>query len=351
MDGLLRLVEHSSDRYPPRTFANAKAADLTVAFAQDFGTKGEQLTKRAAGDAYLAVPLDEPPLVAARRIWSACKRHDARVLNVAGNGIYTLAPEGWTQALLDSHIFEILSKVSQHWPLERVVSGGQTGVDQSGLTVAVALGLEAVGTLPAGFLRRGLSNRDERCPKGDVERDVLEGARALVSAFGNVVAMGAKGAGGGSWPDTAESAAPVAAAPKELSSGGYFRVFNVRGDPDTFPEDGERLVVMDRSNPVFGNRHKMRNQSNAERARVISLFQEDLDGDVVSGGPMWKEMVKMAKEVAEGGRIAARCFCKPLDCHVDRVAAKVMEMARRFEAEPGWDGREGGVSAKVSKPK
>ena len=50
---LLRIEQHDSGRYAPRTWENAKSADITVAFASDFTTRGEQLTLRAAGEAYV----------------------------------------------------------------------------------------------------------------------------------------------------------------------------------------------------------------------------------------------------------------------------------------------------------
>jgi len=37
------------------------------------------------------------------------------------------------------------------WPLKRVVSGGQTGVDQTALKVAKVLGLKTGGWMPQGF--------------------------------------------------------------------------------------------------------------------------------------------------------------------------------------------------------
>ena len=47
--------ETCSPRYHDRTVINASWADLTVAFAIDFGTAGERLTRKAAGDRYLPV--------------------------------------------------------------------------------------------------------------------------------------------------------------------------------------------------------------------------------------------------------------------------------------------------------
>lgn len=41
------LIEHTSSAYPPRTFANVRAADVTVRIAYDFESAGERLTLKA----------------------------------------------------------------------------------------------------------------------------------------------------------------------------------------------------------------------------------------------------------------------------------------------------------------
>ena len=69
----MKIVEHESAQYKPRTVHNAHTADLTVAFAEDFNSAGEKLTKREAGDRYVAIHLSTDPLVAARMLYAACK--------------------------------------------------------------------------------------------------------------------------------------------------------------------------------------------------------------------------------------------------------------------------------------
>lgn len=43
---MIKFIQHSSPKYPPRTYENA-SADATIAFAFDFNTAGEKLTKDA----------------------------------------------------------------------------------------------------------------------------------------------------------------------------------------------------------------------------------------------------------------------------------------------------------------
>ena len=132
----MRIIEHSSESYAPRTYVNAGRADLTIAFAMDFNTAGEKLTRKAAGTKYLAMGLDRDSVMAAREVWKACrdagKGDKPLVLNIAGNGIYTLAKQGWTQEEVNKYIYDILALVTKHWPIEMIVSGGQTGIDLAG---------------------------------------------------------------------------------------------------------------------------------------------------------------------------------------------------------------------------
>src|SRR5574343_1337277 len=80
------LVEHSSDKYPPRTYANVKDSDGTVRFAGDFGSPGEVLTLKAVkeyGKPYFDVDLSDPPDISLFTYWF--KANNIEVLNVAGN--------------------------------------------------------------------------------------------------------------------------------------------------------------------------------------------------------------------------------------------------------------------------
>lgn len=159
----LRVVEHSSAKYTPRTYLNANTADLTVAFAVDFGTAGEKCTHRAAGEAYVGITLSTEPIEAARSLYRACRKTCfVKVLNVAGNGIYTLSAHGWTQSQVNQYVYDVLKVLHKHHPLTTIISGGQTGVDIAGIVAAQALGIDAVATLPKGYLQRA-ADKIDRC--------------------------------------------------------------------------------------------------------------------------------------------------------------------------------------------
>ena len=54
-----------------------------------------------------------------------------------------------------------IEQTKQHmFPLQKIISGGQTGADRGGLEAAEALGIETGGTVPLGFW-----TTDGKCPE------------------------------------------------------------------------------------------------------------------------------------------------------------------------------------------
>lgn len=180
---MLRVAESTSSSYAPRTWFNARQAQATIAFAIDPHTRGELLTRRAAGERYHFVPLDVSgdPTVAAREVFRhMARRMQASTLNVAGNGIYTLAPHGLTQAALDMWIFQVLGKVHEHHAIEQIFTGGQTGVDLAGAVAGVALGIDVTVTLPRGFKQRDIDGVDRDHTRAEIEEQIAGQAHAVL---------------------------------------------------------------------------------------------------------------------------------------------------------------------------
>lgn len=153
---MINILEHSSSSYAPRTYHNASQG-ITLAVAVDFTTAGEKLTTKAAGDKI--VHLDARNfatswLHVARELYKLLKEHDCHVVNVAGNGIYTYSKHGFTQQGVNHMVLVVLEQVSQHWKIDHVVSGGQTGADLAGLIAAAKLGIECTGMWPKGYKMR-----------------------------------------------------------------------------------------------------------------------------------------------------------------------------------------------------
>lgn len=153
------LQEHAASGYGPRTFANAEA-DATWAYAIDFSTSGERLTARAAGARLLQTKVGTPSEEAATTLLAHLRALRATTLNVAGNGLYTLAQHfpqmqpAALQARLDAYVLKVLARVHAQYPLAQVRSGGQSGVDQAGIVAGIALGIPTLALLPHGFRMR-----------------------------------------------------------------------------------------------------------------------------------------------------------------------------------------------------
>lgn len=177
---LLRAHQHYS--YVPRTGENARQATVTVAFAVDFTTAGERLTKREAGHRYIGIEFGSPPEVAAKALAHyLLTKEGPRTLNVAGNGIYTFAQKGIGQAAVNQWVYEVLRRVHEQVGLTSIRSGGQTGVDHAGLVAAVALQVDALGLYPKSFRRRDAEGNEQHATESAVRAEIMAQAQQLLA--------------------------------------------------------------------------------------------------------------------------------------------------------------------------
>jgi hypothetical protein len=176
----LRIIEHKSNSYAPRTYYNASVADVTIALAVDYSTAGERLTHKAAGNKYLKLDyLAYGNITLARQLYLYMKKYNCKSINVAGNGIYTLSKHKITQKHINQTVYEILKLVQEHWVVEKIVSGGQTGVDLAGGVAGVALGIPVEMTLPKGYRQRYEDGIDRLHTEEEIREQVMEGLRHL----------------------------------------------------------------------------------------------------------------------------------------------------------------------------
>ena len=90
---------------------------------------------------------------------------------------------------------------------------------------------------------------------------------------------------------------------------GYIRVGNLRGDEDFCAQPDEIVIVMDRTNPLFGNPHHMKTKNFSERERVIELYKQDLELDVLNKGERWLAMQKIAQNIAfNNAKVCILCW-------------------------------------------
>lgn len=168
------IQEHTSNGYRDRTFFNAESGDVTLALAVDFSTAGEKLTQKAAGDRFIGFKLTQEltPIHVARELYAFMREKNAKTINIAGNGIYTLNKNGFDQLAITAFLCDVLEIINRQKPIERIFSGGQTGVDLAGAVVAKYLGIPALITLPRGFLQRFDDGKDIVQTQESVERQV-----------------------------------------------------------------------------------------------------------------------------------------------------------------------------------
>lgn len=82
------MEEHSSEKYPPRTYKNVKDSDATIRFATNFDSPGERCTKNAIDQykrLYMDVQVDDEFPLPPEEIAMWIINNEIRVLNVAGN--------------------------------------------------------------------------------------------------------------------------------------------------------------------------------------------------------------------------------------------------------------------------
>jgi hypothetical protein len=175
----LTVKEHWSSSYYQRTAHNANSADFTAAFAVDFTTSGERLTKRVAGEKFLEIFIPgNKPIEAARKLWKAVAA-STKTLNIAGNGIYTMSQHGWTQEMVNQYIYETIQILEPYSDIRKIVSGGQTGADLAGGVAGVALGIPVEMTLPRGFRQRHEDGVDRNHTEEEIIEQVMIGIRNL----------------------------------------------------------------------------------------------------------------------------------------------------------------------------
>ena len=165
---MIKFAESNNTNYPATTIFNCKNSDLTIAFAVDFNTRGQLLTKRLAGDKYVAISLINFNLDD-DRINQICNKIESIIcfsnkkdiiINIAGNGTYT--PEMPNQQLLDEFIHEILKRIFNNlfgYKIVLIRSGGQSGVDESGAKAGYKLSIEVEVLAPKDWRFKNSENK------------------------------------------------------------------------------------------------------------------------------------------------------------------------------------------------
>jgi len=80
-------------------------------------------------------------------------------LHIAGNGIYSLC-EKFTQGMLDDFIFDFIERVNMFCHINSIVTGGQSGSDESGAKAGSRLGILTTINAPYRWMFRNISGVD-----------------------------------------------------------------------------------------------------------------------------------------------------------------------------------------------
>jgi hypothetical protein len=173
---IIDFQQETTSGYRNRTIKNA-SADATIAFAYNFNSAGEKLTKSSVLEQNKKyIPLTVPRKTETSDINKAdiasqvnvivdqLNSVNAKTLNIAGNGIYTMREAGWNQSEVDMMVSRILKAVVNSPKLknkiESVRTGGQTGFDEAGVKAAIELGIPTTILAPKGWTFRNISGTD-----------------------------------------------------------------------------------------------------------------------------------------------------------------------------------------------
>jgi len=163
----INFQEEQSSGYVERTKKNA-SADATIHLGIDFTTAGEKLTKSSVqnqGKQYISLDVNNFSITPERvdKIVDMLNSVNAKTLNIAGNGIYTMKGK-YTQQQVDDFTYDLLNQVLNSPKLTNKIvsirSGGQTGFDEAGAKAGIKLGIPTLVLAPKGWAFRPINNID-----------------------------------------------------------------------------------------------------------------------------------------------------------------------------------------------
>lgn len=163
----IQFQEDTSKGYAQRTKKNA-SCDATIAIAINFNTAGEVLTKKLVKEQNKKyIPLDGNNLTITEerisKIVDMLNSVNAKTLNIAGNGIYSLKGK-YTQNEVDNFTYDLIKQIIESPKLENQITlirtGGQTGFDEAGAKAGIKLNIPTIVLAPKGWKFRNINGID-----------------------------------------------------------------------------------------------------------------------------------------------------------------------------------------------
>lgn len=149
--------------YRDRTIENVSSSDVTISLFEK-KSPGEILTENQARrqnkyveEKGMTWNTDDVPGRVSQAVRTMPKTENI-TLNIAGNGIYDINA---TQEQVNNYLTEYLRELQkQGVTIKKVISGGQTGVDQAGIIAAQRLSIPSEVHAPSDFSFRGKDRKD-----------------------------------------------------------------------------------------------------------------------------------------------------------------------------------------------
>lgn len=248
-----------------------------------------------------------------------------------------------------------LSEAAATLPLDQVKAGVDAFIQHAKMNSAASFFVTRVGCGLAGYKDAEIAplfvGAPINCSFPDEWKPWLGPAAAISSTIGVTTA---KPNPGSTKPKTDqlslfEQAVPAPVKPGGIS--GYVRVVSKRKG-GVQAETGETVIDGDRKNPIFGNRHYLNDWQDAdERRAVIEKHKtEDYWPDVLSEGPIYQEMKRIAENVNRGDCVALSCWCAPLPCHCDHIADGIRHLAAGEDLKAVVEKEMKGSATKTGRP-
>jgi len=111
---------------------------------------------------------------------------------------------------------------------------------------------------------------------------------------------------------------------------GSVRLGNKRQNSALKPRPGETVIDIDRTNPILGNPFILKDHRNdAQRAEVISRYEDKFRADISRHGPMAQATEKLAERVKRGENLILMCWCAPRPCHGHSLMKRIAELVEQ----------------------
>ena len=155
----IEFVEIKGD-YTKRTLQNVKESDGTLIISTNFNTPGEKLTMRLLKEykkPYMLVEIKDNSIYEKDKIklQEFIDLNKIKVLNIAGNNISRYRT--LNQSQLDDIIYDFLKNLSK---IDKIISGGQSGADESGIKAGIKLNIKTRINLPEKWMFRDKNGTD-----------------------------------------------------------------------------------------------------------------------------------------------------------------------------------------------